>query len=87
TTVKPFDKPSVLITTEAFRFSRHPMYLGFVLILLGVGILFGSLSALLPSILMFLTLKVVFISQEEENLEKQFGKTYKSYQRRVRCWI
>jgi protein-S-isoprenylcysteine O-methyltransferase Ste14 len=44
TTVKPYEKSTMLITSGVFRVSRHPMYVGFVLILLGIAILGGSLT-------------------------------------------
>ena len=39
TTVKPLEESTVLITDGVFRVSRHPMYLGFVFILLGIAAL------------------------------------------------
>ena len=41
TTVKPVENSTVLITAGVFRLSRHPMYLGFVLILVGITLLMG----------------------------------------------
>lgn len=42
-TVKPFEASTTLITSGVFQISRHPMYLGFVLILIGLAGLWGSL--------------------------------------------
>jgi len=44
TTVKPFEESSALITQGVFRASRNPMYLGFVLILIGIAVLMRSLT-------------------------------------------
>jgi len=87
TTVKPFEKPSALITNGAFRLSRHPIYLGFVSILLGVAMLLESSASLFAPIFMFFTLEFVFIPKEENNLLKEFGGKYKDYQKKVRKWI
>ena len=46
TTVKPFQESTTLLTDGVYRISRHPMYLGFVLILIGVAILLGITDAL-----------------------------------------
>ena len=43
TTVKPFEESSALVTEGVFRITRNPMYLGFVLILLGIALGLGSL--------------------------------------------
>lgn len=44
TTIKPFQESSFLLTDGVFRFSRRPMYLGFVLILIGIAILLETLT-------------------------------------------
>lgn len=87
TTVKPNKTPSKLINKGPFRFSRHPMYLGFVLFLLGIVIVLGSLSSFIAPIMMFITLDRKFIPPEEEQMEKRFGKKYLEYRRRVRRWL
>ncbi|MBN1263055.1 MAG: isoprenylcysteine carboxylmethyltransferase family protein [Candidatus Pacebacteria bacterium] len=87
TTVKPFEKPSVLITHGPFFISRHPMYLGFVLILLGLAIVLGSLISFIGPVAMFFILAKLFISKEEKSLEKIFGKQYREYKSRVRRWF
>ena len=43
-TVKPFEESNSLIQEGVFRFSRNPMYLGFVWILLGISFLLRSVS-------------------------------------------
>ena len=55
TTVKPNEPPSKLITEGPFCFSRHPMYLGMVIILFGVFILLGSMVTIIFPII-FITL-------------------------------
>jgi protein-S-isoprenylcysteine O-methyltransferase Ste14 len=87
TTVKPFDESSVLVTDGVFRISRHPMYLGFVLVLLGVAVLLGSVSPY-PVILVFaILMDVGFIRMEESMLEAQFPGAWQDYKSRVRRWI
>lgn len=87
TTVKPFEKSFFLITDGPYHISRHPMYLGFVSILLGTSIILGKLSAFLFPVLMVITLEKKFIPYEEKNLERSFGKKYLTYKHRVRRWI
>jgi protein-S-isoprenylcysteine O-methyltransferase Ste14 len=87
TTVKPFEKSTALILEGPFRFSRHPMYLGMVIALLGVAIILGSLITFLVPIAFFITMQIVFIRHEEKALEQTFGQEYLDYKSRVRCWL
>ncbi len=87
TTIKPNEIPSSLVIKGPFCFSRHPMYLGSVLILLGVAIALGALSSFLSPILMFIILDKKFIPFEEKQMEKIFGKKYLKYKKQVRRWI
>lgn len=87
TTVKPFEKSSALILEGPFRFSRHPMYSGMVIALLGVAIILGSLITFLVPIAFFITMQIVFIRHEEKALEQTFGQEYLDYKNRVRCWL
>ncbi len=87
TTVKPFEESKTLITTGVFRISRHPMYVGMVLILFGIGVLMGSLTpyAVIP-VFVFL-MEIVFIRVEERKLEEKFGEAWSAYKGKVRRWI
>lgn len=87
TTVKPFRKSSVLILEGPFRFSRHPMYLGMVIALLGMAIILGSLVTFLPPIALFITMQMAFIRYEEKAMEETFGEEYLDYKNHVRCWL
>jgi len=87
TTVKPFEKSSAIVLEGPFSFSRHPMYLGMVVALLGVAIILGSLVAFLATIAFFITMNIVFIPYEEKALEETFGQKYIDYKNRVRCWL
>ena len=87
TTVKPDGTPTAMVTSGPFRYSRHPMYLGFVLILIGVAIMLGSVSALFIPVLMFILLEFIYIPQEEKRMEECFGQEYLEYKKRVRRWI
>ena len=87
TEIKPF-KPSRLVVTEGpFRFSRHPMYLGFMLLLGGVAVLAGTLLPLLVLGVMGSVFTVRFIVSEERHMEEQFGAEYRDYKSRVRMWL
>jgi protein-S-isoprenylcysteine O-methyltransferase Ste14 len=87
TTVKPFEESTVLIVDGVNRFSRHPMYLGFVLILIGVAILLGSLTCWVVVPAFVAAMEIKFIRTEENMLEEKFGPEWRAYKKRVRRWI
>ena len=87
TTVKPFEESTALITTGVFRISRHPMYVGMVLILIGIAVLMGSLTpyAIIP--VFAVLMEIVFIRVEERMLEEKFSEAWLVYKEKVRRWI
>jgi protein-S-isoprenylcysteine O-methyltransferase Ste14 len=87
TTVKPLEESTALITTGVFRVSRHPMYLGFVLILLGIAALTGSLTPYLIVLIFAVFMDVVFIRFEEQKLEETFGEAWPEYKKKVSRWV
>ena len=87
TTVKPHELPTSLETGGPFCISRHPMYLGMFLILLGSAVLMGSLICFLFPIFFIILMEMIFISDEENNLENVFGQKYLYYRKKVRRWI
>lgn len=87
TTVNPFRKSNILVIQGPFKISRHPMYLGFVLVLLGLAILLRTIFAFVIPLALFLTLEFLFVRREEKRLIKIFGKKYKDYKKKVRKWL
>jgi len=87
TAIKPFERSESLVVKGSYRFSRNPMYLGMVLILLGIGLLFGSTIPLLIIPVFVWLISVRFIAVEEGMLTDRFGATYEDYCKRVRRWL
>jgi len=87
TTVKPFQESSVLVTTGSFGISRHPMYLGYVLILLGVAVMLVSLTPFVVIPIFVVLMEAVFMRVEERMLEETFGEVWAAYRNSVRRWI
>ena len=86
-TVKPMLETDVLITTGVFRKTRNPMYLGFILILLGTAILLGSIFPFVITIFFAVLMHFVFVLFEEKKLEDEFGSKWLEYKDTVRRWI
>lgn len=86
TNVKTFDEPGRLVTDGWFRFSRNPMYLGFVLILVGVWIVLDAFSPVLGVVVFAAAADRWYIPYEEKMMSR-FGPAYEDYRRQVRRWI
>jgi protein-S-isoprenylcysteine O-methyltransferase Ste14 len=87
TTVKPFERSSALVTDGVFCISRNPMYLGMVLVLVGIAIALGSLSPFLVSAGFAALIETRFIRVEERMLAERFGDAWTSYRANTRRWI
>ncbi len=87
TTVKPFEESSALIAGGAYRLCRNPMYLGFVLILIGIAVLVGSLMAYLVVLAFAVLMDRKFIAVEERMLAEKFGAEWDEYKRSTRRWL
>ncbi len=89
TTTNPHhpEQASQLVVTGIFNYSRNPMYLGMLIILLAGLIRFGNPINIIPIIGFFMTITQWQIKPEEEILTQKFGDEYKSYCQRVRRWF
>ena len=89
TTINPLhpEKAEHLVITGMYRFTRNPMYVGLLLLLVGWAVLLGSLTAfiMLPIFVMILTDQQVI--PEEEILEQKFGQQYLYYKKSVKRWF
>lgn len=87
TTVKPFEESTALVTSGAFRISRNPMYLGFVLILIGIAVLLRSLSPYVVILAFVILIQGMFITVEERMLANKFGERWQQYRQNTRRWL
>ena len=87
TNIKTFDDPDVLVTEGLFRFSRNPMYLGFVLFLLGAAIYFGTLASFIVAAAFAVLTDRWYIRFEEQAMRRKFGAAYEAYAASVRRWL
>mgnify|MGYP001561679199 FL=1 len=89
TTVNP-TKPgsaSSLVTTGVYRFTRNPMYLGLVLMLLGWAAFLSNALAFAVVPLFVLYMNRFQIVPEERALSALFGAEFDAYATRVRRWL
>ncbi|MEJ2766376.1 isoprenylcysteine carboxylmethyltransferase family protein [Photobacterium sp. MCCC 1A19761] len=88
TTVDPHrpKKTSTLVTGGIYRFSRNPMYLGLLLLLIAAFFYFSALSGVIIIPLFVLYMNNFQIGPEEGVLEHLFGDEYRRYCQQVRRW-
>ena len=81
------EKVSSLVTSGIYRYSRNPMYLGLVLILLGWAFYLSHFLSFVLLPVFILYMKRFQIQPEEQMMARKFGKTYQAYLNKVRRWI
>jgi len=87
TTPVPNRTPDALVTTGVFAITRNPIYLGDVLILLGVAFVFGSILGLLFVPVFARIIHHRFIIPEEARLAETFGAAFEAYRDATPRWI
>lgn len=87
TTIMPHRAASALATEGPFRWSRNPIYVSHVAVVLGVGLLIGSPFAMLLTPLLAVGLHKLSIEPEERHLLGKFGDAYRAYMARTRRWL
>lgn len=80
-------KASRLVTGGMYKFSRNPMYLAMLLILLALGLKLGNAFNTITAAFFVAYMNKYQIGPEEEILSRLFGKEYKYYCSRVRRWF
>lgn len=89
TSINPrdFKGTTKLVSTDIFRFSRNPMYLSLLLMLIAWALWLGNSLAWLGVIVFILVMNHCQIAREETYLENKFGDEYRRYKQKVRRWL
>lgn len=86
-TISPADPTKRLVVKGLYKFSRNPMYLGVMTILVGETIFSNTYILLIYSILVGTAFNIFVITREEPRLKRYFGEEYERYKNKVRRWI
>jgi len=81
------DRPTALVTTGLFQYSRNPMYLGVILIFLGDLVFFETLVYLFYALGVWGLFHLFVVYYEEPRLGREFGESYRNYTSRVPRWL
>ena len=89
TTVNPHtpEKSASLVTNGVYKYTRNPMYLGMLLILLGWAFYLSNFAALFVLPIFVIYMSRFQIQPEERFMMQKFGDEYRAYVVKVRRWL
>ncbi|HVF47857.1 MAG TPA: isoprenylcysteine carboxylmethyltransferase family protein [Pyrinomonadaceae bacterium] len=86
-TISPIDPTTKLVERGLYRYSRNPMYLGAIVLLIGEAIFWRSLIVAGYAALVFIAFNLFIVFHEEPRLRRVFGAEYEAYFGRARRWL
>ena len=89
TTIDPikFKKVNKLVTSGIYKYSRNPMYLGLLMIVISSSIFCLNIYSISNPFIFYWWINRFQIKKEEIFLTEKFGKEYLSYKSKTRRWI
>ena len=89
TTVNPvkFKKVNKLVTSGIYKYSRNPMYLGMILIIISTSIFYLNYYSVVTPFIFYFWINRFQIKREEIFLKEKFGNEYLLYMSKSRRWI
>jgi len=73
-----------LVTAGPYRWCRPPLYLSFMVIILGIDLMFGSPVGILATLFLALPSVIYRARLEEKSLADRFGQEWEAYKKRTR---
>jgi protein-S-isoprenylcysteine O-methyltransferase Ste14 len=83
-TLAPWSPPATLVTVGLYEYSRNPMYVGVILILIGWAVTYWTKAHASYAVLMMLVFYVRVVAFEEPGLASRHGEAWHAYRSRVR---
>jgi protein-S-isoprenylcysteine O-methyltransferase Ste14 len=87
TSPDPHAPTTTVVTTGIYRFTRNPVYMGFLCLVIGFPLIFGNLWGIFVAAIQVLLFNKLIIEREEAYLTQKFGQEYLDYKSRVRRWL
>ena len=87
TSVQGSKRSTVIVRTGPYRFSRNPIYLAFILLVLGLSVWLNNLWLLVTLVPPVAIIALLVIPREERFLERNLPDQYSSYKAQVRRWL
>jgi len=83
----PLAPPERLVVSGLYRYSRNPIYIAYLAILLGYFLLWKAVALLGYTLVAFAGIQVLIVFREEPVLRERFGADYREYTRTVPRWF
>lgn len=87
TAVLPHRCATCLVTCGPFRFTRNPIYLGYTLVMIGVGLMTLNPWFFIMAIVAVALTTLIAVRNEERHLLSRFGFEFERYCRQTARWI
>ena len=89
TTINPLqpEKATSLVTSGIYMYSRNPMYLGMLFILISAAIRFNIIGGFFAISIFIIFITKFQIIPEEAKLNKIFGEKFIEYKKKTRMWL
>jgi protein-S-isoprenylcysteine O-methyltransferase Ste14 len=87
TNPEPFKPTTAIVARGPYRFTRNPMYVGFLLSFTGIGLLFSLEWTLIALPVLWFVLDRVVVQREEAYLARKFGADYETFLATTRRWL
>lgn len=86
-TLAPWSPPRHLVTNGLYRYSRNPMYVAVIIMLVGWAVLLRSSPHWGYAFIVAVAFHLRIVLAEEPWLARTHGNEYKEYRNRVRRWL
>jgi protein-S-isoprenylcysteine O-methyltransferase Ste14 len=86
-TPAPWAPPERFVARGSYRFTRNPMYVGVLVLIVGQALLLGREILLVWAAAAWLIFQLFLVLHEEPELRRRFGAEYEDYCARVRRWL
>ncbi len=83
----PYKPTAAVVVVGVYSFTRNPIYVAFLLTVLGFAVAANSAWFLLSAVALFVLLHFGVVKREEHYLSAKFGSSYDDYRGRVRRWL
>jgi protein-S-isoprenylcysteine O-methyltransferase Ste14 len=86
-TPAPIAPPKNLVVTGLYRYTRNPIYVALIAIILGQAMLLNDRRLVVYGAMLWLFFHVWVVAVEEPSLEQEFGEEYEAFRAAVPRWI